>query len=121
MLVLVLGATLTFSSCSNEDNDNATSGTMSGMWKSYYDNVIEFSAGNTVYSYGGVTRDRNAWSGKSTESVPGHNGWYYLPSNKRTYTYLKEGNKIYITSGDILTYEGGRLLIDGTNDSYSPW
>lgn len=119
-LIIGLAATMNLPSCSKDAIVNINN-SIEGMWKGSYNRVIEFSGSNTVFYYGNVTEDPNAWSKKKTEPVPGHNGWYYLPANKRTYTYVMEGNKIFTTYGDILTYDEGRLLIDGYSDYYTRW
>ncbi len=120
VISVILIATISFSSCINDYEGFGIS--LEGMWKSNsYNRVIEFSGRNTMYHYGNVTKDSKAWSGKTTEPVPGHSGWFYLPSNKSIHTYRKEGNKIYTTDGDIFTYDGGRLLEDGSSGYFTRW
>lgn len=120
MLVLVLGTVITFSSCSDDDE---TVGGVSiiGMWKASYgssENVIEFIDGNSMYNYGGVTRNKNGWSGRTTEEVPGHTGWYYLPANKHIHTYYIVDNKIFVANGDIYTVMDNRIYSEGNYSDY---
>lgn len=126
MLILLLGIAVSFSSCGGDDDDTKEGTRLKGMWAmsnsgfSTY-NVIEFVNDNTLYKYGNVTTDKNAWSGKSTSPVPNHAGWYYLPVNKKLYTYVLVDNKLLISDETILTYMNGKLYYEGSSNYYSPW
>ena len=112
--------------------DLSTSTSLKGLWYQSMeycdrcqvyevDRVYEFINSNTVKSYGNVTQDRYAWSNREVVGVPGMSGFYYAATNLKNLTYYKDGNKVYLTNGDIFTINGDILLIDGSSATLKRW
>lgn len=83
--------------------------------------VLEFANSNTLFHYYGVFDSKWPLEVVSHDaySVPEHSGWWY--SFKIPYTYAFEDNKVIVSNGEIYTYMGGILYLDGCSDAYSPW
>lgn len=140
-LVIVLCATISFSSCDNED-EGGTSGKFVGFWaftQSVADYVTkptvkdkycmmgkayQFIDDNTVLEYWNIYNsiyvDEYIESKKGLTAMDGHSGWYY--SGNPTYlTYFVEGNKAFLSDGKIFTIWDGYLTRDGESIKYEKW
>lgn len=82
--------------------------------------VYDFINSNTVISYGTVDKFQHVYE-TNKEPLPGHTGWYYLSSNKKTLTYAFEDNKVIMTNGELFTYMNGQLYVDNSSTVLSRW
>lgn len=133
MFVVMLSITISFSSCGPDDDDpitptnNMSFSQIKGMWamnnnttSTSITSVVDFVDSKTLVAYGPVTTNKNGWgAGKTTMQVPGHSSYYYLVSNKRTYSYTIDGNTIRST-WSTLTYSNSTLYMDSKN-YYKRW
>ena len=118
-----------FSSCEglfdNFGADKGLSGYYSRQpykgWEGYqFRRVLHFVNKNTVVDYEYVANGRY-WYDKDfgifSTPFPEHSGWYYQDGCGATYTYTKNGDKIYISNGSILTIvdDGKGLVQDGSS------
>lgn len=123
MLLLIVGATLTFSACSDDDE----AGGLSGAYAYTYQDeshgipvkrgtVIWFEKGKCHFT--GLTDNTNRslyadwvrWS-----PLSGHPGWYFEDDqNHHVYSYIVEGSMIILSNGDVITKEGNSLWYDRT-------
>ena len=114
-----------FSSCEGLGADKGLSGYYSRQpykgWKGYqFRRVLHFVNNNTVVNYDYVANGRY-WQdddiGDFSTPFPEHSGWYYQDGCGETYTYTKDGDKIYISNGSILTIvdDGKGLVEDGSS------
>ena len=143
-VVLMMLPVAFFSACSSDDDEDAIdeyydeeTGDLTGYYRSEpmasFDGtanmcrVLYFKSSNTLIDYTDVA-DAPYWdNGGTSNSVPppNHYGWYYKKGTNRSYTYVVEGNKLYITDGSIWTiYDNGkRLNRDGFSEdsAFSRW
>ena len=129
VILVAFVVSFVFSSCEGLfDNFGAGKG-LSGYysrqpqegWKGYqFRSVFHFVNNNTVVYYDNVANGRY-WQhdglGDFSAPFPEHIGWYYQDGCGETYTYTKDGDKIYISNGSILTIvdDGKGLVKDGSS------
>lgn len=121
MLLLIIGATFTFSACS-DDEAGGLSGAYAYTYQDEY-NGIRYKAGYVIWfekgncHFSGLTDNTNRslyadwvrWS-----PLTGHSGWYFEDDqNHHVYSYVVEGSMIILSNGDILTKDGDSIYRDG--------
>lgn len=119
-----------FTSCGSDDDD-ANSGSSSGITGMYggdngtysgttFKMVYNFIDDNTVIDYSTVSNSSDDWR-YGCEEMQNHSGWYYAPSSMRYLTYYIIDNKIFISDDTILTISGNTLLREGSSHVYKKW
>ena len=129
VILVAFVVSFVFSSCEGLfDNFGAGKG-LSGYysrqpyegWKGYqFRRVLHFANNNTVVYYDYVANGlywQDYTLGIYSMPFPEHSGWYYQNGCGETYTYTKDGDKIYMSNGLILTIvdDGKGLVEDGTS------
>lgn len=90
----------------------------SGQFFAYNEaGAYEFINENTVQSGSVQAYNKSQSNALYSVSINGTKV-YMVWRSYYTYTYVKEGNKIYITNGDILTILDGKLYKDGESGAY---
>lgn len=107
-----------FTACSDDDDNSgyygtyATYGTYDNYTgKTFCDVIVITKNSFTTYNSSAV-QDRSYW-GSSSKELSGYKGWYVDGSSKRTYSYVKTGDRIVVENGSIFSIDGKSIVGGG--------
>lgn len=97
--------------------------------KSKFIYVVRIVDNSMIQSMTGLLCDEGADYGKKKDMVPvyklyagsGLGNLIYYAQQPAYYTYVKQGNKIFVTNGDIYTIVDGGLIKDGSTGTLSKY